>query len=158
MNQYIAFLRDRLFGQGCNLTSAQDMPTFPARKGTVIAAVLAELLKGRMLNCISTAQEMQTSRLKDQIASLRKRYGWRSICSNSIAIHTKDGRVQWVSQYWLPITAPDRIDTAEIGTWIKAVEFERDLKRRRIRSDRQKAGACKVSNTSPAAMRKGKNS
>lgn len=104
-------------------------PTMPKRKGSAIAAVLAALLSGKEINCIELAVDLGSSRLKDHISNLRKRYGWEAIESMPVAKATADGRVQWVMEYWMPLSFIKLHNTEETRIWINEVQSIRRSKR-----------------------------
>lgn len=135
---------------------ATQIGKLPTRKGSVVATVLAKLLKGQKLNSIELAAETQTSRLKDVVASLRQQHGWGAIRSERIALGTADGRVQWVSQYWLSADALLEIDQSEIAAWTKAVERERYVQRMNVKRAHRRAKACNARKNSVVTTVKGK--
>lgn len=104
-------------------------PTLPNRKGSAIAAVLAMMLSGKNVNSIDEADALGSSRLKDHISNLRKRYGWDAIESMPVAVPTADGRVQWVMQYWLPLRVISLHDSDETRKWINVVRSTRHTKK-----------------------------
>lgn len=113
-----------------NVVSTKKVaPTLPKRKGSAIAAVLAMMLSGKDVNCIDVADALGSSRLKDHISNLRKRYGWDAIESMPVAIPTADGRVQWVLQYWLPLRVISSHSSEETQNWINEVRSIRSSKK-----------------------------
>lgn len=105
------------------------VPTLPKRKGSAIASVLAMLLTGKIVNCIDQADALGSSRLKDHISNLRKRYGWVAIESMPVAMATADGRVQRVMQYQLPPELISTYKSEETQNWIKEVRSIRRSKK-----------------------------
>lgn len=104
-------------------------PSLPKRKGSAIASVLAMLLTGKIINCIDQADALGSSRLKDHISNLRKRYGWHEIKAIPVAIPTADGRVQRVMQYLLPDEAISSYKNEEVQNWINEVRSIRRSKK-----------------------------
>lgn len=117
-------------------------PTLPKRKGSVIAAVLAELLSGASVNNIEWADTLGSSRLKDHISNLRKRHGWEAIQPYSVARATADGRVQWVMQYWMPLGVLKLHDNKETRIWINEVRSIRRSKRADFKGAEMRASRC----------------
>jgi hypothetical protein len=104
-------------------------PIKPKRKGSAIAAVLAELLSGKRVNCIEQADELGSSRLKDHISNLRKRHGWEVIESSPVAVATSDGRVQWVMEYWMPLNVIKLHQSEATQIWMNEVQSIRNIQR-----------------------------
>jgi len=75
--------------------------TFPKRRDTVIAEVLARLLEGEKLTGMDGVFDCNTTRFADQVHELRRRHGWR-IESPDVQVRTNDGRSVPVAEYWLP--------------------------------------------------------
>lgn len=117
-------------------------PTMPKRKGSVIAAVLADLLSGAAIDSIDWADELGTTRLKDQISNLRKRHGWEAIESISVARATADGRVQWVMQYFMPSGVIDFYKNEKTRIWINEVRSVRRNKRADVKGVERRAMRC----------------
>ena len=129
MNLY-AKLVQNIFGGTADSTPVKKLnPTMPTRKGSAIAAVLAELLSGKKVNCIEQADDIGSSRLKDHISNLRKRHGWEVIASRPVARATVDGRVQWVMEYWMPFDVVDLHNNEQTRIWINEVQSIRRSKR-----------------------------
>lgn len=135
---------------------ATQIGKLPTRKGSVVAMVLAKLLKGQKVNSIELAAEAQTSRLKDVVVSLRQQHGWGAIRSERIAMGTADGRVQSVAQYWLPSDALVGVDLVKIAAWTKAVDHERYVLRLNVKYAQRRAKACNARKSSVATTVKGK--
>lgn len=129
MNQYVEFFRKRIIDAYFKNPVAKVATTLPTRKGAAVASVLADLLSGGVLNGVDMADEIHSSRLKDHISTLRHRHGWTTIESSQIAKATKDGRVQWVKQYWLPIETLDGLDQKVVNAWVAEVRHIRAEKR-----------------------------
>ena len=134
---------------------ATQIGKLPTRKGSVVVSILARLLQGQKVNGIELAAEAQTSRLKDLIAPLRQQHGWGAIRSERIALSTVDGRVQWVSQYWLPADALVGVDQLKIAAWTKAVDRERYVQRLNVKQAQRRAKACNARKSSVVATVKG---
>ena len=116
--------------------------TFPKRKATAVALVLAKLLTGQKVNAIEFVAEAQTSRVKDLVASLRHHHGWGAICSEKVALGTADGRVQWVHQYWLPEDVVVESRSDQTLEWVRQVLYARRLGRKGIARAKRRAKAC----------------
>ena len=118
--------------------------TFPKRKASVVALVLAKLLVGQKVNAIEFVAEAQTSRVKDLVASLRRHHGWGAICSEKVALETADGRVQWVHQYWLPEDVIIETRTNDTLEWVKKVLDLRRLSHKASVRAKRRAHACNI--------------
>ena len=127
--------------------------TLPSRKSSVVALVLAKLLSGQKVNAIDMAAEAQTSRVKDLIASLRRQHAWGSISSDRIAVGTADGRVQWVTQYWLSEEVLALARTLQNLDWVDKVFEARRIQRLNKKSAQWRAKAC----NSKLVLKKGKS-
>ncbi len=114
----------------------------PKRKSCLTSLVLAKLIAGEKLNSVDFALQANTGRLKDLIASLRKKHGWGAIESGSLAKATSDGRVQWVSQYWLPQDLVDILNTPIISDWVKCVRQVHRVRRLHSQFAFSRAIAC----------------
>lgn len=96
---------------------------FPARKGTALAHVLADLLEGRHLTSGEAWIEAATSRLSAQAHALWRDWGW-TILSETRAVPCSDGRVSSVSAYFLHDEAISACK-AEAVQWILEVRAAR---------------------------------
>lgn len=136
----------------------KPIPTMPTRKSSVVASVLADLLSEYVINSIDGVSDLPTSRLKDHISTLRKRYGWDAIASCRIAKATRDGRVQWVTQYWIPIDVLDTLSLEQTHKWISEVRKTRRANRMCFKDAQQRAKACNARKSKVATTVKGKTS
>ena len=73
----------------------------PVKQNTVTADVLSRLLVGERLTSLDTVYEASTTRLGAVVFYLENKYEW-SVESIDKAAGCKDGRVAWVSEYFLP--------------------------------------------------------
>lgn len=104
----------------------------PLRKDTVIAEVLANLLGGRRLTGMEAVFGMSSTRLSHHIWALGRDHGWNVGRCDKV-VGTNDGRVQTISEYWLPPTTIDQAMQAGAGVWVEEV--------RRLRLARRKNAA-----------------
>lgn len=112
--------------------------TFPERKNTVIAEVLAHLLDGRRLTGLESVFESSSTRLAHHVHALGKNHGW-AIDRREKLVGTSDGRVQAVSEYWLD---PDVIEVAmKLGAreWISSVRRARVARRAKAAEAKREA-------------------
>jgi hypothetical protein len=141
LSHYYKMVRSFLHRSQVIEPTKKIIPVLPKRKSSVIATVLADLLSGGVINSIDSADDLSTTRLKDNISTLRKRYGWEAIESSPVAKATADGRVQWVSQYWLPINIIDAHSNEQTRNWIKEVRVARGNKRANYKFAKERARA-----------------
>lgn len=142
LNHYMNLARNFFNRSQPMVAVAKNAPTLPKRKGSAIAAVLAKLLSGAVLNSIDQADELGSSRLKDHISNLRKRHGWEAIQSFSVATATVDGRVQWVMQYWIPAWKLELHTNEQSRIWIDQVRSIRATKRADFKGAERRATRC----------------
>lgn len=114
---------------------------FPKRHGTVQAAVLAALLKQNTLTGMDSVFKQHTTRLGAIVHALSKQYGWH-IERHDVATGTSDGRIAWISAYWLPQATIAKAFQMGAHTWIGEVHTAR-AKLRRQASD-CKAAAMRI--------------
>ena len=111
--------------QGAQIIAAGG---FPVKQNTVTADVLARLLTGERLTSLDTVYEASTTRLGAVVFYLVTKYGWQ-IESIEKAAGCKDGRVAWVSEYFLSSETRTHTLAAGAGQWCTAVRAAR-IKRR----------------------------
>jgi hypothetical protein len=111
--------------QGTHIIGAGD---FPVKQNTVTADVLARLLTGERLTSLDTVYEASTTRLGAVVFYLEKDYGW-PIQSIDKAAGCKDGRVAWVSEYFLPAEIISFAMTTGAGEWCTKVRAARRARR-----------------------------
>ncbi len=104
----------------------------PTRKNTVTAEVIATLLESKVMTGMESVFKQSTTRLSAVIGYLKHDYGWHTE-SRNIAAGTKDGRVSYISAYWLPRVAIEKAFEAGARKWIDEVKIER-AKRRKLSS------------------------
>lgn len=102
--------------------------SWPVKQNTVTADVLARLLTGERLTSLDTVYEASTTRLGAVIFYLANDYGWR-IESIDKAAGCRDGRVAWVSEYFLPTEIIARAMVAGAGVWCAEVRAARNKRR-----------------------------
>ncbi len=73
----------------------------PTRKNTVTAEVITTLLESKVMTGMESVFKQSTTRLAAVIDYLERKYDWQ-IPRRSIAAGTKDGRVSYISAYWIP--------------------------------------------------------
>jgi hypothetical protein len=100
------------------------------RKSTVLAGVLARLLRGGSpLTAWDGVEEFRTLHLDAAIRTLKKKYGW-PIESVEIPTYKPDGLIFFVTGYKLPQAAIDQAyKNTRVGNWIEEVRVEQVRKR-----------------------------
>ena len=111
--------------QGAHIIGAGD---FPVKQNTVTADVLARLLTGERLTSLDTVYEASTTRLGAVVFYLVNKYGWQ-IESIDKAAGCKDGRVAWVSEYFISNETLTHTLAAGAGQWCAAVRAARTKRR-----------------------------
>lgn len=96
----------------------------PAKTHTVTAEVLAHLLAHKRLTGLETVFDAGTTRLAAVVDYLQKHYGW-SISREDKATGCKDGRVAYVSEYWIPPETVAASMAAGAGEWCCNVRIAR---------------------------------
>lgn len=100
----------------------------PAKLNTVTAEVLARLLNHERLTSLDAVDEASTTRLSAVTFYLAEKYGW-PIEAVDKAAGCRDGRVAWVSEYFLP---PEVVAQAMAGGadgWCTSVRAARRARR-----------------------------
>ncbi len=100
----------------------------PAKLDTVTSEVLARLLNHERLTSLDAVSEASTTRLGGATFYLINHYGW-PIEATSKAAGCRDGRVAWVSEYWLPVEIIARAMAAGAGQWCAQVRAARRARR-----------------------------
>ncbi|WP_442808659.1 helix-turn-helix domain-containing protein [Trinickia soli] len=113
----------------------------PARKNTVTSSVLAALLEGRTITGMEAVFEQSTTRAAAFVFYLEETYGW-VIERRDIAVGTNDGRITWVTAYWLTAAAREAAFAGGARAWIDDVKAAAE--RRRKGADKAKATAAKL--------------
>lgn len=121
--------------QGTQIIAAGD---FPVKQNTVTADVLARLLAGERLTSLDTVYEASTTRLGAVVFYLANDYGWQ-IQSIDKAAGCKDGRVAWVSEYFMPAEIIARAMVAGAGEWCARVRAARRARRAQAAQARRNA-------------------
>ena len=111
---------------------------FPVKQNTVTADVLARLLTGERLTSLNTVYEASTTRLGAVVFYLVNKYGWQ-IQSIDKAAGCKDGRVAWVSEYFLGNDTLTHALAASAGQWCAAVRAARTKRRAHAAQARREA-------------------
>jgi hypothetical protein len=121
--------------QGAHIIGAGG---FPVKQNTVIADVLARLLTGERLTSLDTVYEASTTRLGAVVFSLVNKYGWQ-IESIDKAAGCKDGRVAWVSEYFLSNETRTHTLAAGAEQWCATVRAARTKRRAHAAQARREA-------------------
>lgn len=101
----------------------------PARINTVVSAVVAGLLESNRLTGMESVFNQSTTRLSAVVYYLERKYGWH-IERRDIATDTKDGRIAWITVYWLPQETISKAFEAGAREWIDSVKAARAERRK----------------------------
>lgn len=110
----------------------------PARINTVIACVLARLLEGDSLTGMESVFKQSTTRLSAFVHRLSSRYGW-AIESTTLVAGTNDGRIAYISSYWLPSAVIALAFKTGSRDWIDKVNKARAERKNHSNSCKSKA-------------------
>ncbi len=128
--------------QGAQIVAAGGLPV---KQNTVTADVLARLLVGERLTSLDTVYEASTTRLGAVVFYLAKEYGWQ-IESIDKAAGCKDGRVAWVSEYFLPadlIACAMAVGAGDWCTQVRAARCKRRTQAAQARREADRANAAR---------------
>ena len=116
-------IRDEASAPG---TGAAIVPlgSLPAKRATVVAEVLARLLAGERLTGLEAVNVASTTRLAGVVNYLQTDYGW-SIERTDRAAGCRDGRVAYVSVYWLAPEVIAQAVAAGAAAWCSDVRAAR---------------------------------
>jgi hypothetical protein len=101
---------------------------FPSTHTSVTAEVLERLLNREHLTSIDAVIGAGTTRLAAYVHYLGRTYGW-PIASQEKAVPCRDGRVAWVSEYYLPAAVVERAMAAGGAAWCNSVQTARAAQR-----------------------------
>jgi len=127
-------------------SSANEQPnssagTLPARVNTVTAGFLAALLEGNELTGMEAVFRQSTTRAAAWAHYLEANYGW-NIERCEVADGTNDGRISWVTRYWLSARDRELALAAGAREWIEAVNAA--TAKRSAKADEVKAKAARL--------------
>lgn len=124
--------------------------SYPARLNTVTAEVMVRLLNYERLTGLEAVLDISTTRLAAVVCYLQSDYGW-TIDRRDIANGCKDGRVSWVTEYYLDPLTIEAAMAAGAGKWCADVRRARAaLRKRAAQAQRQAA----LANIAAAARRR----
>ena len=135
--------------QGAQIIVAGGLPV---KQNTVTADVLARLLAGERLTSLDTVYEASTTRLGAVVFYLDNKYGWR-VESIDKAAGCKDGRVAWVSEYFMPAEITACAMAAGAMQWCSQVRVARCKRRAhaaQAQREASRANAARRSRPHPA--------
>ena len=121
--------------QGSHIVGAGDLPV---KQNTVTADVLARLLTGERLTSLDTVYEASTTRLGAVVFYLASDYGWQ-IQSIDKAAGCNDGRVAWISEYFMPAEIIASAMATGAGEWCDKVRAARNKRRAHAAQARREA-------------------
>ena len=107
-------------GQGTTIVSGITRASFPPKVAGVTAEVLARLLRGERLTGLDAVTESSTTRLAAVIGYLGKAYSW-TIDREDKAAGCCDGRLAYITEYWLGDEAIVRSMKAGAAAWCAVV-------------------------------------
>ncbi len=110
--------------------------SFPRRPATVTSAVLAAMLRGKQLTGLDAVTGASTTRLSDVVYRLDRQYDW-TIQRRDMAAGTCDGRIAWVTCYWLGEATIAAAFDRGAAAWIESVAQARA-------DQRQEVGKCRL--------------
>lgn len=113
----------------------------PERKSTVTADVLAYLLEGKTITGMDAVFGQHTTRAAAFIHTLESRYGW-TIDRQDVATGTNDGRIAWITSYWLSKGARETAFKAGARPWVEQVKAARA--KLRTTAPKRKAEAARI--------------
>ncbi|WP_298234420.1 helix-turn-helix domain-containing protein [uncultured Azohydromonas sp.] len=112
--------------------------SFPVRKATATAEVLMRLLDGEHLTGLDAVTNANTTRLAAVVHALQKEHGW-SIERAEKAAGCSDGRMVFVTEYWLHPQAIARAEEAGAVHWCGEVRAARAELRKEAPHARERA-------------------
>ena len=118
--------------------------TLPKRINTVQSSVLACLLESQVITGMESVFKMSTTRLAAFIHALSKHYDWQ-IERHDVATGTNDGRIAWVTAYWLPQATIAQAFEMGARDWIDEVKTAKA--KRSKQSIKCKSNAAKINAT-----------
>jgi hypothetical protein len=93
---------------------------FPRRINTVLAEVLARMLRGEALTGMDGVFDCSTTRLASSVFQLRSLNGWK-VLSDERTVECKDGRMTKIVAYRLDADTIERARAAGGDEWIAGV-------------------------------------
>lgn len=121
--------------QGAPIITAGGLPT---KLASVCAEVLARLLNHERLTSLDAVHDASTTRLSAVTFYLCESYGWQ-IEAKDKAAGCRDGRVAWVSEYFLPADIIASAMAAGAGAWCAKVRAARSALRAKAADARRMA-------------------
>jgi hypothetical protein len=112
--------------------------SLPTRVNTVTAGFLAALLEGKELTGMEAVFRQSTTRAAAWVHYLENHYGW-VIERRAIADGTSDGRVAWVTLYWLSGDVRNAAIAAGAREWIERVRETANSRRAKAREAKARA-------------------
>jgi hypothetical protein len=135
-------------GTGAPIVS---LGTFPARRATVTADVLARFINGERLTGLDAVADASTTRLAAVVHYLETEYRW-TIERTDKAAGCKDGRIAWVSEYWMGPELRAAAVAAGAEAWCAGVRLAR--RTLRTRAPRVRTAAARFNDrVQPAPLR-----
>lgn len=100
----------------------------PKRINTVTASFLAALLEGQELTGMEAVFRQSTTRAAAWVHYLQSQYCW-NIQRRDFADGTNDGRISWVTRYWLSARDHELAFAAGARAWVEAVNAATEKRR-----------------------------
>lgn len=123
--------------------------TYPKRRASACAEVLARLLSGEVLTAADTLNDAATMRAAAHVHYLAERYNW-PIEADERAVGCTDGRVATVSAYKLPADCIHAARAAGARGWISEVKAARAALSARAADAYRRAAAMNKAYNRPA--------
>ena len=111
---------------------------FPIKSATVTAEVLARMLAGEKMTGLNMVLDASTTRLAAVVHRLQRDYGWE-IEREDRAVGCRDGRVAYVTAYWMSNDTRRRAMAAGGTTWCSGVRHARAALRTKAAEARRAA-------------------
>jgi hypothetical protein len=106
------------------MTIDTNLLKFPYKPASATAGVLARFLSGDRLPSLDAVSGASTTRLAAVEHYLGHAYGW-AITSQDKAAPCCDGRVAWVSEYYLPVEFIEKAEAIGAVGWCAGVHAAR---------------------------------
>lgn len=129
----------------------------PVRTDTVRADVLCRLLNHERMDSLDAVSEASTTRLAAVVHCLCRDYGW-AIEATDKAAGCRDGRVAWVSEYWLPAETIAAAMADGAGAWCDGVRVARRARRTKAAQAMREAARANAARRASRANHPGQSS
>ncbi|AGW91518.1 hypothetical protein N234_15925 [Ralstonia pickettii DTP0602] len=139
---------DHKAAESANTEQKYKTNVLPKRINTVRAGVLAALLEGDAVTGMDAVFNQSTTRAAAVIHALETKYGWH-IERRDMATGTKDGRVAWVTVYWLSARSREAAFAAGARPWIDEVKAAAAKRRKQAHVTKTRAARLNAARFDP---------